>query len=115
MFDDFFNRLKDAFLAKAKEAVDELGKRLAVPEPAAPLMLVRQFTLDDDTVTKGGIALINGCWQIEAYDQGRNQFVSMSEPLRSVIYSRCVNRTFLSAFLRVDFRQEHATAKNRLR
>ncbi len=86
MFDDFFNSLKNAMLAKAKEAVDELGKRLAVPEPAGSFTLVRRFTLDDGTITKGGIALIDGWWQIEAYDDDRrDQFVSMSEPLRSVI------------------------------
>lgn len=87
MFDNLFNSLKDFIGSKVQEAVNEAGKRFAIPEPAEPFTLIRQFTVDDSTISQGGISIIGGSWQIEAYDDsnGIENFLRTTEPLRSVI------------------------------
>jgi hypothetical protein len=86
MFDDLFNNLKDFIVSKAQEALKELEKPLAIPEPAEPFVLIRRFTPADSTVTKGGIAIVGESWQIEAYDDNTQRFLTNStDPLRKVI------------------------------
>ncbi|AFY36403.1 hypothetical protein [Calothrix sp. PCC 7507] len=86
MFDELFNNLKDFAVSKIKEAVEELEKRLAVPEPGEPFTLIRKFAIAEPTVTKGGIVIVGENLQIEAYKDDRNQqFLSTTEPLRNVI------------------------------
>ncbi|MEH1985356.1 MULTISPECIES: hypothetical protein [unclassified Nostoc] len=49
-------------------------------------MLIRRFTPADSTVTKGGIAIVGESWQIEAYDNNTQRFLTNStDPLRKVI------------------------------
>ncbi|MEH2202403.1 hypothetical protein [Nostoc sp.] len=86
MFDELFNNLTNFILSKAQEALKELEKPLAIPEPAEPFVLIRQFTPADSTVTKGGIAIVGESWQIEAYDDNPQRFLTNStDPLRNVI------------------------------
>ena len=70
MFDDLFNGFKDFIGSQVQKAVSEVEKLFAIPEPVEPFTLVRQFTLDDSTVSQGGISIFGGNWQIEAYDDG---------------------------------------------
>ncbi|MEH2266328.1 hypothetical protein [Nostoc sp.] len=86
MFDELFNNLTNFILSKAQEALKELVKPLAIPEPAEPFVLIRRFTPADSTVTKGGIAIVGESWQIEAYDDNNQRFLTNStDPLRNVI------------------------------
>jgi hypothetical protein len=86
MFDDLLKNLQDCFISKVGEAVKELDKRLAVPEPGEPFTLIRKFAIAEPTVTKGGITVVGENLQIEAYDDHNNQrFLSTTEPLRNVI------------------------------
>ncbi|MEH1809878.1 hypothetical protein [Nostoc sp.] len=86
MFDELFNNLKDFIVYKAQEALKELEKPLAIPEPAEPFVLIRRFTPADSTVTKGGITIVGESWQIEAYDNNTQRFLTNStDPLRKVI------------------------------
>ncbi|RCJ36261.1 hypothetical protein A6769_16265 [Nostoc punctiforme NIES-2108] len=86
MFDELFNNLTNFILSKAQEALKELEKPLAIPEPAEPFVLIRRFTPADSTVTKGGIAIVGESWQIEAYDNNTQRFLTNStDPLRKVI------------------------------
>jgi len=85
MFDELFNNLRDFAISKIKEAVEELDKRLAVPEPGEPFTLIRKFAIAEPTVTKGGIAVVGENLQIEAYDDNNQRFLSTTEPLRNVI------------------------------
>lgn len=85
MFDELFNNLKGFVGSKIQETANELGKRLAVPEPVEPFALIHRFTPADSTVTKGGIALIRENWQIEAYDDNTQRLLNNTEPLRNVI------------------------------
>ncbi|MEH2094891.1 hypothetical protein CDG77_06175 [Nostoc sp. 'Peltigera membranacea cyanobiont' 213] len=86
MFDELFNNLTNFILSKAQEALKELEKPLAIPEPAEPFVLIRRFTPADSTVTKGGIAIVGESWQIEAYDDNTQRFLTNStDPLRKVI------------------------------
>ncbi len=85
MFDDIFKGLNDFIGSKIREAVNEVGKRLAIPEPTEPFALVRQFTLDDSTVSQGGVSIFGGKWQIEAYDDGIKNFLSTTDPLRKFV------------------------------
>lgn len=85
MFDELFNNLKGFVGSKIQETANELGKRLAVPEPVEPFVLIHRFTPADQTVTKGGIALIGENWQIEAYDDNTQRLLNNTEPLRNVI------------------------------
>lgn len=87
MFDDLFNGFKDFIGSQVQKAVSEVEKLFAIPEPVEPFTLVRQFTLDDSTVSQGGISIFGGNWQIEAYDDGDGikNFLRTTEPLRNVI------------------------------
>jgi len=85
MFDDLFNNLKGFIGSKIQEAAKDLEKRLAVPEAAEPFVLIRRFTPADSTVTKGGIAIVEESWQIEAYDDKTQLLTMTTEPLRNVI------------------------------
>ncbi|MFN6476418.1 hypothetical protein [Nostoc sp. DedQUE07] len=86
MFDELFNNLTNFILSKAKETLKELEKPLAIPEPAEPFVLIRRFTLADSIVTKGGIGIVGESWQIEAYDDNSQRFLTNStDPLRKVI------------------------------
>ncbi|MEH2208487.1 MAG: hypothetical protein V7K53_31190 [Nostoc sp.] len=86
MFDELFNNLTNFILSKAQEALKELEKPLAIPEPAEPFVLIRRFTPADSTVTKGCIAIVGESWQIEAYDDNTQRFLTNStDPLRKVI------------------------------
>lgn len=85
MFNELFNNLKGFVGSKIQETANELGKCLAVPEPAEPFVLIHRFTPADSTVTKGGIALIGENWQIEAYDDNTQRLINTTDPLRNVI------------------------------
>ncbi|PHM11300.1 hypothetical protein [Nostoc sp. 'Peltigera malacea cyanobiont' DB3992] len=86
MFDELFNNLTNFILSKAKETLKELEKPLAIPEAAEPFVLIRRFTPADSTVTKGGITIVGESWQIEAYDDNTQRFLTNStDPLRKVI------------------------------
>ncbi len=84
MFDELFNNLKDLIGSKVQETAKELEKRIAVTEPAEPFTVIHQFTPADSTITKGGIAVIEEGWQIEAYDDNFMR-LNTTEPLRKVI------------------------------
>ena len=81
MFDELFKKL---IYSKVQEAIKGLEKYLAVPEIAEPLTLIRQFTIADSTVTKGGIRVVGESWQVEAYDDNSPR-LTVNEPLREVI------------------------------
>ncbi|WP_223265485.1 hypothetical protein [Nostoc sp. 'Peltigera membranacea cyanobiont' 210A] len=85
MFDELFNNLTNFIVSKAKEALNELEKPLAIPEPAEPFVLIRRFTLADSIVTKGGIGIVGESWQIEAYDNTQRFLTNSTDPLRKVI------------------------------
>jgi len=85
MFDDLFNNLKGFIESKVQEVGYELEKRFGVPEPAEPFTLIRRFTSTDSTVTRGGIATVGEIWQIEAYDDNTQRFITSADPLRNVI------------------------------
>ncbi|OYD98416.1 hypothetical protein CDG77_06180 [Nostoc sp. 'Peltigera membranacea cyanobiont' 213] len=86
MFDDLFNNLKGFIDSKIQEVGNDLQKRFGVPEPAEPFVLIRRFTPADSTVTKGCIAIVGESWQIEAYDDNTQRFLTNStDPLRNVI------------------------------
>ncbi|MEH1951541.1 MAG: hypothetical protein V7K77_32000 [Nostoc sp.] len=86
MFDELFNNLTNFILSKAQETLKELEKPLAIPEAAEPFVLIRRFTPADSTVTKGGITIVGESWQIEAYDDNTQRFLTNStDPLRKVI------------------------------
>ncbi|BAY07865.1 hypothetical protein [Calothrix sp. NIES-2098] len=85
MFDDLLNNLKDFVSSKVQEVGEELEKRFGVPEPAEPFVLIRRFSTSDSTVTKGGIAIIEDSWQIEAYDDRTQRLITRADPLRNVI------------------------------
>ncbi|MEH2202404.1 hypothetical protein [Nostoc sp.] len=86
MFDDLFNNLKGFIDSKIQEVGNDLQKRFGVPEPAEPFVLIRRFTRADSTVTKGCIAIVGESWQIEAYDDNNQSFLTNStDPLRNVI------------------------------
>ncbi|WP_448266448.1 hypothetical protein [Nostoc sp. DSM 114159] len=86
MFDELFNNLTSFILSKAKETLKELEKPFAIPEPAEPFVLIRRFTSADSIVTQGGIAIVGESWQIEAYDDNSQRFLTNStDPLRKVI------------------------------
>jgi hypothetical protein len=85
MFDELFNNLKDFVGSKIKEAVGELEKRLAVPEPGQPFILIRKFAIAEPTVTKGGITVVGDSLQIEAYNDNNQSLLTSTEPLRNVI------------------------------
>jgi hypothetical protein len=84
MFDELFNNLKDLISSKVQETAKELEKRFAVPEPVEPFTLIRKFTSANSTITKGGIAIIEEGWQIEAYVDNSMR-LNTTEPLRNVI------------------------------
>jgi hypothetical protein len=84
MFEDWFRNIADSIGSKVQEAAKELEKCTAVPEPAEPFTLIRQFITADSTIGKGGITVIQEGWQIESYDDGSMR-LNMSEPLRKVI------------------------------
>jgi hypothetical protein len=85
MFDELFNNLKDFVGSKVKDAVGELEKRFAVPEPAEPFTLICKFPITEPTVTKGGIAVVGDNLQIEAYQDQNQNFLNTTETLRNVI------------------------------
>ncbi|MEH2179789.1 hypothetical protein [Nostoc sp.] len=85
MFDDLFNNLKGFIDSKIQEVGNDLQKRFGVPEPTEPFVLIRRFTPADSTVTKGGIAIVGESWQIEAYDDNTQPFITSADPLRNVI------------------------------
>ncbi|MEH2357991.1 hypothetical protein [Nostoc sp.] len=86
MFDDLFNNLKGFIDSKIQEVGNDLQKRFGVPEPAELFVLIRRFTPADSIVTKGGIAIVGESWQIEAYDDNTQRFLTNStDPLRNVI------------------------------
>ncbi|MEH1913121.1 hypothetical protein [Nostoc sp.] len=86
MFDDLFNNLKVFIDSKIQEVGNDLQKRFGVPEPAEPFVLIRRFTPADSTVTRGCIAIVGESWQIEAYDDNNQSFLTNStDPLRNVI------------------------------
>ena len=85
MFDELFNNLKDFVGSKVKEAVGELEKRLAIPEPAEPFARIYKFPITEPTVTKGAIAVAGENLQIEAYKDENQNFFNTTEPLRNVI------------------------------
>ncbi len=84
MFDDLFKNLTGLIVSKVGEAFKEIEKHLAIPEPAEPFILIRQFAIADPMITKGGIAVVGESWRIEAYDD--NSFrLNTNDPLRKVI------------------------------
>ncbi|OUL18167.1 hypothetical protein BV372_34380 [Nostoc sp. T09] len=85
MFDEILNNLKDFVSSKVQEVGEELEKRFGVPEPAGEFVLIRRFSPTDSTVTKGGIAIIEASWQIEAYDDNTQRLITRADPLRNVI------------------------------
>ncbi|WP_138505465.1 hypothetical protein [Nostoc sp. PA-18-2419] len=86
MFDELFNKLTSFIVSKAGEALKELEKPLAIPEHVEPFVLIRRFTPADSIVTKGCIAIVKESWQIEAYDNNTQRFLTNStDPLRKVI------------------------------
>ncbi|MEH1809877.1 hypothetical protein [Nostoc sp.] len=86
MFDDLFNNLKVFIDSKIQEVGNDLQKRFGVPEPTEPFVLIRRFTPADSTVTRGCIAIVGESWQIEAYDDNNQSFLTNStDPLRNVI------------------------------
>jgi len=84
MFDDLFNNLKDFVGSKVKEAVGELEKLLAIPEPVAPFTRICKFPITEPTITKGGIAVVGENLQIEAYKDENQSFFNTIETLRNV-------------------------------
>jgi hypothetical protein len=85
MFDNLFNNLKGFIDSKIQEVGNDLQKRFGIPEPSEPFVLIRRFTPADSTVTKGGIAIVGESWQIEAYDDNTQPFITSADPLRNVI------------------------------
>ncbi|MDZ8105515.1 MAG: hypothetical protein RM338_07785 [Nostoc sp. DedQUE12a] len=86
MFDELFNNFQNFIISKAQEAFKELEKPLTIPEPAEPFVVIRQFTTADSTITKGGIRTLGETWEIEAYEDNTQRFLTNSNaPLRNVI------------------------------
>jgi hypothetical protein len=85
MFDNLFNNLKGFIDSKIQEVGNDLQKRFGIPEPSEPFVLIRRFTPADSRVTKGGIAIVGESWQIEAYDDNTQPFITSADPLRNVI------------------------------
>lgn len=102
MFDELFENLKGLIGSKVQEAAKELEKRLAVPESAEPFTLIHQFTIADSTITRGGIAVAGGSWQVEAYNDNSPRLTT-NEPLRKVIMFEIVEPTDSECVLACQF------------
>lgn len=110
MFDELFKNLTDLIGSKVQEAAKELEKCLAVPEPAEPFTLIRQFTIADSTVTKGGITVFGESWQIEAYDDNSPRLID-NGPLRKVILFEITEPTDLECVLACRFQAKALNTK----
>jgi len=109
MFDDLLNNLKGFIDSKIQEVGNELQKRFGVPEPAEPFVLIRRFTTADSTITKGGIRTVAETWQIEAYDDNTQPFITSADPLRNVILFEVPEPNLAECVLGCQF---HAKALN---
>lgn len=85
MFDDLLNNFKGFIDSKIQEVGNDLQKRFGIPEPAEPFVLIRRFTTADSTITRGGIRTVGKTWEIEAYDDNTQPFITSADPLRNVI------------------------------
>ncbi|EAZ90600.1 hypothetical protein [Crocosphaera chwakensis] len=85
MFDDLFKSLQDAVASKVQETVKDIEKLFSVPEAEEPFIPIHRFTVNDPTVEKDGITLIDETgWRIEAYGN-KSDFLTINEPLRKAV------------------------------